>query len=561
MGQGRRGKEILLKFGTITCGRCGGERLLARTCPDCGERPKAHEVQYELQRREHVVAEFRSQRRAPDHAVDPDAESLAADFDSSLNRVLRALSDTSRSGRTADVLVAAFGEMDQLVLNWSNPLPRPRLNRGKVIGRALRTFSEGIELFVDALCAPDFHAAQKLELRGNQLIDEATLVLDEIAELDTAEQAFASGSLLESMNRIGRDARVSVGWESSVTELDAALSAGVGWDAAVPGMGLQSQTILLLAQHLFDLEAFTEVVGVADYATTMGGHTLVESGDWQRGHARAAAYLASGAMSMHFAISSDGSSDLEAAQSAVTAVATWRDGVLRHALASMLASSMDEYDRLAGKSGGHAIKKAALVYPGLLLNEHLTGALRNAGGHAGLDLTDDGIRIGDEEFSSDEFVDRVLAYLETTMATFVGVTLAMTRLGADLSCDAYLAPRDRHAAVALFLGAFNLTCNSVQVDGVALTIRVSGPEPDWMTLSAALSAMFPASVKHVEIRLFTDLEERTFTASFKRVREYADGLGQLPAERAALNLSAIVATSRLDGSSPWTDGDWDELCR
>ncbi|MDJ0356071.1 hypothetical protein [Paenarthrobacter sp. PH39-S1] len=449
--------------------------------------------------------------------------------------------------------------MDQLLASWSNLLPRPQRNRGKVIGRALRTFAEGMEIFLDALCAPDMHVAQRLQRRGNDLIGEATVVLAEITELDTAEEAFASGSPLEGMNRIGREARISVGWESSITELDAALSAGVGWDAAIPGMGLQSQTILLLAQNLFDLEAFTEVVGVADDATTMRGQTLVESGDWRRAHARAAAYLASGAMSMHLAISSHGSSDLEAAQSAVVAVATWRDGVLRHALATMLASSMDEYERLVGKSGGHATKKAASVYPGLLLDENLTPALRNAGGHAGLDLAEGGIRIGDEEFSFDEFIDKVLAYLETTMATFVGMTLAMTRLGADLSCDAYLAPRDRDAAVALFLGAFNLTCDSVQVDGDTLKMQVSGPEPDWMTLSAALSAMFPVSVEHAEIRLFTDLGKRTFTTSFKRVREYTDGLGELSAEHAALHLSAIVAASRLGGASPWPDEDWNRV--
>ncbi|MGO1545598.1 MAG: hypothetical protein ACTHXA_14790 [Gulosibacter sp.] len=193
------------------------------------------------------------------------------DFDKVLNRVLRALSDASRFGRTADALVASFGDMDQMVASWSNPLPRPQRNRGKVIGRALRRFSEGIELFVDALCARDIHAAQKLERRGNHLIGEAEAALDEITELDAAEEAFASGFPLEGMNRIGREARLSVDWVSSVTELDAALSSGFGWDAAIPGTGLQSQTILLLAQKLFDLEAFTEVVGVADDATTMGG--------------------------------------------------------------------------------------------------------------------------------------------------------------------------------------------------------------------------------------------------------------------------------------------------
>lgn len=497
----------------------------------------------------------------PDHNFNPDAHSLTTDFNETLNRVLRSLSKASTSGRTADALVAAFGDMDQLVATWSNPLPRPQRNRGKVIGRALHEFSAGMESFIDALCAPDMHVAQRHERRGNELISEATTVLAELAELDAAEEAFASGSLLEGMNRIGREARTSVGWESSITELDAALSAGVGWDAAIPGMGLHSQTIRLLAQNLFDLETFTDVVGVADRVTTMRGHALGDSGAWRRAHARAAAYLASGAISMQVVISSHGSSDLEAAQSAVAAVATWRDGVLRHTLATMLASSMDEYEGLISKSGGHAAKRAASDYPGLLLNENLTPALRNAGGHAGLDLGAGGIRVGDEELSADEFVDKVLAYLETTTATFVGVTLAMTRLGVDLSYDEYLAPRDRDASVALFLGAFRLTCDSVQVEDDALLLQVRGPEPDWMALSGGLSAMFPASVEHAEICLSADPGKRTFTTSFKRVRQYSDGIAQLPAERAALNIGAMVAASSLDGASPWSDEDWNRIVR
>lgn len=557
MGQRRRGQEMRLKFDTITCGGCKGRRLLARTCTDCGERPKAQEIQYDLQRRERMVAEFRTARKVPDHTIKPVLSSLTGDLDELMGQVLGALSSTSRSGRTSEPLVDAFGEMDQFVASWANLLPRPHRNRGKVIGLSLSELAEGLELFLDALCAPDVQEAKGLERQGNKKIEQAGVTLDGIAELDVAEAAFTSGSLLGDMNRIGREARNSVGWKTSIAELDAALSADSGWDATTPGMGLQSRTILVLAQNLFDLQAFTKVVQVADDLTTRCSHDLAASSEWMRAHARAAAYLASGAMSVHHTLSSRGSSDLEAAQSMVTAVATWRDGVLRHSLATMLASSIAEYDRLVSKSGGHAVQRAASAYPGLLLDENLTPSLRNAGGHAGLDLTRAGVRIGDDEFSFDDFFDRVLAYLETTLATFVGVTLAMTRLGADLTCDAYLAPRDRDAAVALFLGVLNLTCDSVEVDGEALRLQVGGAEPDWMVLSAALSAMFPASVERAEILLSTDLGKRAFTTSLERIRQFADGIAELPTERAAIHLSAVVSASRLDGASPWPEESWE----
>lgn len=561
MGYRNRSRGIRLKFGTITCTRCGGERLLARECPECAAKPKPQEVQYDLQRRERVVTEFHNRRIAPDTRVAPDAELSEANFDRILGRVTRALAGASRADRTADPLVTSFEGLDQLVASWQTPLPRPGRNRGRIIGDALGMFGEGVEMFVDALVATDMHAAQDIERRGNLKIAEAEAILDRTRELDTAEDSLSGLSTMESLSRVGRAARQGAGDGLSVVELDEKLASDVGWEVGAAGLGLQAHTIHLLALSSFDVETGTQVVTTSDAAASTNGGELAMSDDWKRGHARAAAFLGSAMASVGQAIAAEGGNDLEVAHRLVQAVATWRDGVLKHSLATLLATSAEEYRKLTSMNGGEVIRRATAAHPSLLLDENLTPALRNAGGHADIDVNQNDVRIGEKAFSFDGFVDRILAYLETTVATFIGTTTALVRHGADFARNDYLAPRDRDAAIALFPGMYGLTCDAVDVRGESLTIPATGPEPDWMALAAALSAMFPESISAGSIRLTTEVEKRRFSTSLDRYRVYADGLASLEVEETALGISAIVSASRLDGRSPWDDEDWDRVVK
>lgn len=556
MGRGSNKYGLQLSFGTITCERCGGERLLARECPECNARPKPHEVQYDLHRRARVIADFRKCRQGTDTSAEPNVAELQAEFDRTLKKGLKALSGASRRDRKADSLVVAFSRFDQLVTSWRNPLPRPDRNRGRIVGKALSVFAEGLECFVEAVEAPDMLTAQELEARGNQQFKRAESLLGEIDELDEAAGAFSGNSSFQVMNHFGRSLRVSVASEASLRELDAKLISEVEWDVASEGVGLQVQTVKSIALSAFDYEMFTQVLTVATTAVGAKGAALGESSEWTRCHARAAAFLASAVASVYQVVSADDTNDFEIAHKAVEAVATWRDGVLKHALATMQASSFEEYQKLIRKGGGEVIRRASLAFPELLLDENLNRSLRNAGGHAGVDVTEQGIRIGDEEFPIEIFIDRVLAYLETTVAAFFGVDLSMARLVVRYDYNNYLTPRDRDAAVSLFLGTFGLSCELMEVDGESATIRASGDEPDWLTLAAGLSAMLPSVVSWAHISVTSDGVKRKFSTSLERYRMYADDIASASLKETVLKMSAIVASSRLDGDSPWSGADW-----
>lgn len=555
----KRNPQVRLRFGTITCAGCAAERLLARECRDCGAQPRPHEVQLDLQRRERLVADFRRMRQAPLSESPPDLEALLPEYDRAMKRMRGGLADAARVDRTADSLLAAFTPLDQLVARWQEPLPRPHRNRGRIIGNALQRHAEGAEHFVEALRAPDIFAAQELERLGNDAFEESAAIVSELAYLNAAEETLSADSPAEALNKIGRSAWQLAGQESSLRDLDRALRAGAGWENAADGMGLQAHAIHNLALTVFDLESFNRILSASDAAIGPKGKSFAWSEEWRRRHARASAFLGSAGASVHQTISATGSSDLEIAHRTVEAVATLRDGVLRHALATILAGSVDEYLRLVNKNGGAVISKAALAHPDLLLNDHLTPALRNAGAHADIDVTDYGLEIDGTYFSTENFLDRFLAYLETTVAAFMGVTLAMARRGWDLDYSHYLAPRDRDAATALLLGAFGLQCESVEVSGDGVTISVNGPEPDWMLVGRALSAMYSKSTEQAAVRLTGESGEHLFITSLARFRLFTEGMESLDVRQLILRLAPIAATSNLDGACIWSEGEWFRL--
>ncbi|WP_250506434.1 hypothetical protein [Bowdeniella massiliensis] len=425
----------------------------------------------------------------------------------------------------------------------------------------LRKFAEGADLFVEALRAPDILSAQELERQGNKILDEAATILVEINRINQADEAFSEESPSEALNAIGQSARQLAGYGHSLKELDQALRVETGWESASESMGFQAHIIHSVALTSFDLESFAQIMSASDVAVGIGGKKFAQSEEWKRRHARAAAFLSSAAASAHQGVLVEGCSDFEVAHRAVEAVATFRDGVMKHTLATILSNSTDEYLRLNYKNGGAVIGKAASAHPKLLLDENLTPALRNAGAHADIDLSEHGLKFDGNDFSIDHFIDRFLAYLETAIATFMGVTLAMARLGVDFDYSHCLAPRDRDAAVALFLGVFDLQCDSVDVSDEYVTIHASGPEPDWMTLAAGLSAMFLSSINLGRICVTTQSREYVFVTSLDRFRIYTKCIRSLDAKQSILRLTAITAASSLDGVSPWPREEWDRVAR
>ena len=556
MARRKREQGLLLQFDKISCTGCGDMRLLARECGVCGERPKNHEIQHDLQRRERLVAEFHNSRLTPDSNVAPDLNGLNSQLDRAERSVLQALAGASRFERSAEPLISAFASLDQLLASWRNKLPRPQRNRGGIIGKALERFVEGFELFVEALRARDMFAAQDLEREGNEVFSEAKIMLSDLERLNEADEVFSEQSASESLNRIGRSARQLVGLHASLKELDLVLGNGTGWGALPEGMGLQTHSIQQVALASFDLESFTQVLKEARSAVEANGKAVVSSDEWRRQHARAAAFLGSAVISVQQSIFTDGASEFEVAHRVVEAVATLRDGVLRHSLATIISASPDEYMNRSSANGGDVIKKAAAIRPKLLLDENLTPGLRNAGAHADIDLNDAGFVVDGTNFTDVEFVDRFLAYLETTVATFVGTTLAVASLGLEFDYDQYLAPRDRDTSVAFLLGLFGLRCETVTVSDCEVTIEASGPTPDWMAFSAALSAMYPSSVSGASLRVATGSDTHTFTTSLHRFRAYTDGIELLSDRQQILCLAAVTATSLLDGGSPWTRDEW-----
>lgn len=563
MTKRKRRRGLLLDFRVTSCQKCQGQRLLGQSCPFCNARPLEHEMQFDLQRRVRLVASFRERRRSPKVDRSPSFDRLSYELDATLRRVLDALSDVSRSGHSPEPIVVAFASLDQLVASWQLPQPRPHRNRGRIVGESLELLSDGISKFVDALEAPDMLAAKKLERLGNEQIRQAEDVLDALRQIEDRDSLFAAASPNEALNLVVQDARQLAGHQTSLREFDRALRSGAGWNSAAEGLGITLHAVHLAALTSFDLSNFTRVLS-ATVEALEANHTtqeLFSSEEWSRRHARAAAFLGSSIASVYQETRSVDGNDFVIAHRAVEAVSTFRDGVLKHFLASLLGGPESGYVQLLTKNTGKLLRLASDKYPHLMLQENLSPELRNAGAHADIDIVDTGIQIDGAVLSQEEFLDKFLAYLEITLATFVGLLLASAGHRDERHLERYLTPRDRDAVISTFLGAFNLKLDDVVVTQSTMTVNASGSQPDWVTLAGGLSSIPSGDASELSICVSTELGDQVFRASLGKLREGADDLGELGLKATILRMAEIVAGCRLNGRSPWSDSEWEGFSR
>ena len=173
---------------------------------------------------------------------------------------------------------------------------------------------------------------------------------------------------------------------------------------------------------LLDSESCMAVAHTTEGLLSDGGSTsaVLASDAWHKEHGRVTALLSASLFALR---NLDRATDLEAVKYCLDLVVTCRDGIIRHALATLRASTVQEYTKLVRKrSAGSLIKSCSEAYPALKLNENLSSTLRNAGAHSDYDDDADTRRVvvgldgAQVMLTEDEFINDVLAYLEQGVA-------------------------------------------------------------------------------------------------------------------------------------------------
>jgi hypothetical protein len=111
----RMPRGITLKFATISCDRCGGVRLMSQPCPECGQQPRPHGTQPDLERRRRLLAEFKIAPPVNPVVLDTSFEDTIAEVPALIKNVTKALARGALTSRWATELTVAFAELDSRV--------------------------------------------------------------------------------------------------------------------------------------------------------------------------------------------------------------------------------------------------------------------------------------------------------------------------------------------------------------------------------------------------------------------------------------------------------------
>lgn len=555
-------KKMSLSFASTTCSRCGGVRLLANACPDCGARPRPREVQPDVVRRQAVLKEFDEGR--DDYCCD--ASSIPRQVEAAMGRVgalTKSLQDALSSAAAvrpgaATELVSAFAELDAFVQVWTRRHPRPHTNRARAFGRSLVLLQQGFEVFTRALAARSIHQAQTIEREGQALIDAGTDAISKLREIASSEDLL---SLPDQFNAMGLKARAAGGGDQPLELLDARLQmlAGRSSTEVSVGLGLNLSMFRHMMLACLDLEECLAVTRVAEESI---GHLAEICSDpwWQRRHGVVMAQFSSATFKLSRI---EEETDLEAVGTVLQLVMQCRDGVIRHCLATLLADDPADYRRLSKSPAGGIIKRSAEWRPGLLLDENLSPLLRHAGAHFDYDIEGGNFvshheRTGDEiQISIDDFLDHVLGYLQTSVSLIVAIISTIGAQAIDLEISRHTPERDLLATMEVLLGFCGYSAATVSRDGDTLLVTAAGDITNFATPIAGIATVAMDRFQAVRGEITGTDGVIGFwesdTAPFHTYQQRPPAASEADETLAAVSL---MSTVRINSESAWSSDQW-----
>ena len=552
-------RRITLTFASVDCDRCGGRRLKTQPCAECGRLPLAHETQPDLERRVRAISQIRAApaRELASRPVPHSYDEAVDEVQGLVRNATRALDGLSRGTRSADVVSEALADLDARVAHWTGRQPRPYTNRARSLGRSLQLLRRGLDEFVLALGEPTMLAAQARERRGQDLIDHAVEELQKERQVSEAEALLNAPDALAA---VGYSARTTAVDADTLEALDKRLQELAGRDESshAVGLGLQLHLFRQLMLVVLDFEESLAVANAAEFE--IGDLTAIcQDPQWQARHGVVTAQFSSAVFNL---ARIDEANDLEAAGAAMQLVMQCRDGVIRHCLATILASNSHDGSSLMLRTAGSVIKQAARAYPALLLDDNLSEDLRHAGAHYDYDVVDDQFvartQSGAEiRLDIDDFLDKVLGYVQTSISLLMAVIAAVAVQGIDLDLSRHTPERDLLGAMSLLAGYVGIQDASVRLDRPTLLLEGRGQVPDLTTVAAGLAAIAPDGVEWIKAELTqTDGAIRRWQAPVSAFRAFTLRTSATEDSVELLAYARLMSNIEIDEHPAWDEEMW-----
>lgn len=308
---------------------------------------------------------------------------------------------------------------------------------------------------------------------------------------------------------------------------------------------------------LLDLDECLDVARAAEENLGDLSSICLDPG-WQARHGVVTAQFSSAA----FNLSRIGEeNDLEAVAAALQLVMQCRDGVIRHCLATLLATDATQYHALTRRGTGHVIKQSSSRFPQLRLDENLSQGLRHAAAHFDYDVVDDRFVTNVDgtavQLTIDEFLDQVLGYLQTSVSLLVALLSATAIQGIELEISRHTPERDVLAAMAILVGFVGFADASVERDQSTLRVTGEGDVERFSTAAAGLAAIAPEAFERICAWITNDQgETRVWEAPVAAYREYSMRDPGLSEPDGLIAMARLMSAVRIDSQPAWNTDMW-----
>lgn len=522
---------LQLDFSKIRCTRCRGERILAQPCPVCGLRQRQNEINHAVQRRR-VIAEsvrpvLEAELPAPNtlESIDDLARRAAVAF----QQFFRALAPLSRQGTDSAAVLEAARSLNLLQHNAQATQPRPWVQQGRHLQRALSAHHRAAKFYLEAYSAATLLESQRLAQKGQEQLDLATSAAATFAEERRMQKQVLSASVDDVFDLLARTTFAVDSTHSDIPLLDAdmrgAAIAGeilAADEIPLPGAGVVALWPVMFVDALMDREAYTtrarEVLRLL--STSTRSIQLFKEETWLLNQTRFLQLLLDNSRSLE-AILAAARHDSQSVRAILVFAQDLFEGPFRHYIATLLSiRGKRSYTRLVEQDAGGLLGQALQKF-GVDLAFGRSVRLRNASAHLDYRVDGESVLLSpgrpcEERISATEFGDACLELVEELLSMQTAVELKLIQ-----SAEMSMKGIDTEVAVRALMTLSGYTAVHYLENQDVAKISAVGKPTATLELSAALTPNIHPGIEHLELRIASSDGETTFAVPLTPIRRFS----------------------------------------
>jgi len=468
---------------------------------------------------------------------------------------VRALALLSKQGTDSTPVLEVARSLNLLMHNAQATQPRPWVQQGRHLQRALRAHHRAAKFYLDAFSAATLLESQRLAQKGQEQLDLATSSAANLAKERSLQEQVLRATVDDFFDLLARTTFAVDSTHPGIPLLDAdmrgaALASEIlaADEIPLPGAGVVALWPAMFVDALMDREAYTtrarEVFRLLSASPQC--IQLFKEETWQLNQTRLPQLLMDNSRSLE-AVLAAARHDSQSVRAILVFAQDLFEGPFRHYIATLLSiRGKRSYTRLVDQDAGGLLGQARQKF-GVDIALGRSERLRNASAHLDYRVDGDSILLSpgsphEERISATEFGDACLELVEELLSMHTAVELKLIQV-ADFSTRGI---NTEVAGRALMTLSGYTAVHYLEHQGV-LAISAVGELTAPLQLSAALAPNIRPEIHHLELTVATGDGKKTFAVPLTPIRRFSQIHHEVEGFEKQLAFLEIGLAATLDG--------------